>query len=264
MPRQRRRKRGPAVYQGPRRARPPFPINLIFNVKAFYFFFIVVMIASMGAVGLGGTFGSSPSSRPPPVEEELQPEETPAVLSFDGPAPVLDATKPYVAVLQTNKGPIEIRLATDAPDFVNSFAFLAGKGFYDGMTFFYVNHSLGAQAGDPTCKAESGKVCTGVGGPGYVLPIEQTSEKHEQWAVAALSLGEGTSDVHGSQFRILFGADPRLDGKETVFGKVISGQEILQAIPDFEACSIAPAGSTTCAPDMSSALVIETVTVKPA
>lgn len=262
MPRQqRRRRRGPVQYQGPRKARPPFPINLIFNVKLFYITFIVVMIASMGAVGLGN-FGS-PSASPIEIEDEdLDAEPTPNPLVFDSVPPVIDPTRPHVAVIKTDRGDIKVELATDAPATVNSFAFLAGKGFYDGTVFFYVQRDYFAQAGDPTCRAESEKTCSGVGGPGYTLRLENSSLKHDAWAVVAPTMAEGGEDMHGSQFRILYQQDDRLDGKQTVFGRVIEGQEILEGMSDFVPCSIASTGD--CQKDLSSSLVVNKVIVQPA
>jgi cyclophilin family peptidyl-prolyl cis-trans isomerase len=84
------------------------------------------------------------------------------VLNFpEGPDPVLDATKGYVATVETNKGTIKIDLLADAPEAVNSFAFLAGNGFYNGTSLFYVNKDYFAQGGDPTCSLDSETVCTG-------------------------------------------------------------------------------------------------------
>lgn len=212
------------------------------------------MIASMGAVGLG-SFGSSNSQPADLVDENLTPEPSPEGLVFDGPGLVIDATKPHVAVIETDRGVIEVELATDAPQAVNSFAFLAGANFYDGQVFFYVNKELGAIAGDPTCTADGERTCSGVGSPGYSLPLEDTEGLHAKWAVVAPFVTEGGDDVHGSQFRILFDDDPRLDGKETVFGEIVDGQEILEGLTD---CSIVE--GSPCSPQ----LTIENVTVKPA
>ena len=154
-------------------------------------------------------------------------------------------------------------MCTDAKETVNSFAFLAGNGFYDGTAFFYVDKGYVAQAGDPGCRPDGENVCSGVGGPGYSLKLEaNTTLKHEQWAVVAPTLGEGGEDVHGSQFRILLQADPRLDGKETVFGKVVEGQEILEGLSDLAPCEVVT--TENCDPDLSSALVIRDVVVEPA
>ncbi len=222
------------------------------------------MIASLAAVALPTGFGGS--SRPPPIEEETPPAEaTPNALSFPhGPGPTIDGTKPHIAIIKTKAGDIKIQLATDAPKAVNSFAFLAGHGFYDGATFFYVNKDFVAQTGDPTCRADAQTLCSGVGGPGYTLPLEQSSLKHDQWAVAALTLGEGGQEMHGSQFRILYQPDQRLDGQETVFGRVVDpdSQKILESLNNLELCSIVSAAS--CAKDLSSALVIDEILVEQA
>lgn len=214
------------------------------------------MIASMGAVGLG-SFGSSGARPAPLTDEALTPEASPDRSKWDGPLPVIDATTPYIATITTDQGDIEIDLATDAPQAVNSFAFLAGAGFYDGQTFYYVNKELGAVAGDPTCTVDTTHTCSGVGGPGYSLSLEQSKGLHKQWAVVAPFVTEGGQDVHGSQFRILYKDDPRLDGKETVFGEVVNveGQNILDGLSD---CSVVE--GNPCTPQLS----ILKVTVRPA
>jgi cyclophilin family peptidyl-prolyl cis-trans isomerase len=183
------------------------------------------------------------------------------VQTYSEPAQTIDGTKPHVAMIETSMGMIEVELATDAPSVVNSFAFLAGKGFYDGTAFFWVDDYF-AQAGDPTCNLDEDAICSGVGGPGYTLPREDNGATHEQWAVVALDLGAGEESVHGSQFRILRQDDTRLDGSETVFGTVTGGQEILTSLGSFLPCSVAD--SNTCAEDLSSALVIEKIEVRPA
>ena len=227
--------------------------------------FIVVMIASMAAVGLSTTSGGGNNA--PDVEDVEPAEETPStVLNFpDGPDPVVDASKGYVATLETNKGTIKIDLLADAPEAVNSFAFLAGNGFYNGTALFYVNQNYFAQGGDPTCSLESETVCTGAAGPGYTLNVENKEAAHEEWTVVAPYVTQGQS-VHGSQFRILFQSDSRLDGSETVFGKITDqdSRDILSSLSDFEPCSVV--SSATCAPDaeMASTLVIDKVTVGPA
>ena len=101
----------------------------------FYVVFIMVMIASMAAVGLGVGFGSSNTRGIENFTDEELPDATPFVQTYSEPANTIDGTKPHVAMITTSEGMIEIELATDAPSAVNSFAFLAGKGFYDGSTF---------------------------------------------------------------------------------------------------------------------------------
>ncbi len=253
---------------GPRRSKPPFPINLIFNVRAFYLFFIVVMIASLGAIGLGPGLGGTSSSNPPPIEDEASPapdEQASGLPTFEGPAPTIDTAQRYKAVIQTDKGPIEIELFSDAPQAVNSFAFLAGQNYYDGLSFFYVDKRFFAQAGDPTCDAGGANACVGTGGPGYTLGLERTAEGHDQWAVVAPAVVEG-QEVHGSQFRILFAPNERLNGRETVFGRVVVGQEILQGLPDYVPCfGSEPTGDNPCDPDPATrgTLTIQDVIVEP-
>lgn len=225
-------------------------------------FFIVIMIASMAAVGLGS--GSTNRGKPPDFEDPSVTEATPnAALTFDAPAPTIDGTQPHIATIKTDKGDIKIALSTDAPETVNSFAFLAGNGFYDGTAFFYVDQGFVAQAGDPGCRPDGENVCSGVGGPGYSLKLDADTElKHEQWAVVAPTLGEGGEDVHGSQFRILFKDDARLDGQGTVFGEVVEGQEILEGLSDLAPCEAVT--SDACNANLDSALVIRDVIVAPA
>jgi cyclophilin family peptidyl-prolyl cis-trans isomerase len=268
LPRQqRRRRKGSSQYSAPRKAKPPFPINLLFNVKAFYVFFIVVMIASLAAVGLGsfGGGGHSSNTGVPIVDDDPSAVVDPVGGNAfpDGPEAVIDATQPHMATLKTNQGDIQIELSTEAAAAVNSFAFLAQEGFYEGSFFFFVSSNYFAQAGDPTCNVSGEGVCSGLGSPGYPLPVEETDGGHERWAVVAPAVVEG-QEVHGSQFRILLSADERLDGKETVFGKVVDGQEILEGLTDFVLCSVAEVDGCVPTPDVSLALVINEIIVEPA
>ena len=223
------------------------------------------MIASMAAIGLSPNRGGN--RRRPADENVNPPAETPSTaLNFpNGPDPVVDASRGYVATLETNKGTIKIDLLSDAPEAVNSFAFLAGNGFYNGTTLFYVNKDYFAQGGDPSCSLDSESVCTGAAGPGYTLSVENKRATHDEWTVVAPYVTQGQS-VHGSQFRILFRSDPRFDGAETVFGKITDqgSRDILLSLANFEPCSVV--SSATCAPDadMNATLVIEKVTVGPA
>lgn len=252
-------------YAGPPRTKLPFPINILFNQKFFYTFFIVLMIASMGAVGLASNVGGNDPGAPDVADVTPAPTVVDLLSWPEGPAPVIDATKPYVATITTNKGDIIIELATDAPSAVNSFAFLAGNGFYDGTAFFYVDREYAAQAGDPDCVVDGDAFCSGTGSPDYTLPFEAGRLKHEQWSVVAPYVVPG-DEVHGSQFRILFGDDSRLDGTETVFGQVVDAEsrELLSSLQNFALCSQTDASDCVEGQDFSTAIVIEKVTVQPA
>jgi|FLYL01.1.fsa_nt_gi cyclophilin family peptidyl-prolyl cis-trans isomerase len=225
------------------------------------------MIASIAAVGFSGVGGTN--NPPAPIiddgntEEEERPQDQ--LRWPEGPADVIDPSQPHVAVLKTNQGEIKIKLLPGAPKAVNSFAFLAGVGFYDGTALFFVDKDNAgfAQGGDPSCRPEAETLCSGLGGPEYTLPVEPDGGKHEAWTVVAPAVVPGES-VHGSQFRILFKPDPRLDGQETVFGVIEdeASRRILESLPDLLPCTMVDASG--CAQNLESALVIEDVTVQPA
>ena len=248
-----------------RRTKLPFPINLIWNIKAFYFVFMVVMIASLAGVALAPNSGTS--SRPAPVDEgSPAPEETASgLMTFDKPEKTIDTTKAYNAVITTDKGDIVVALNKDAPQAANSLAFLSGQGYYDGLQFFWVKPAFDAQAGDPTCQASAEFSCTGAGGPGYTLPKEGDASKAGQWAVIAPVLASGADQVHGSQFFIALAANEKFDG--TVIGQVVEGQEILQALKERVPCfGSQPSASNPCqsADQLPDALTIKDVSVQPA
>jgi cyclophilin family peptidyl-prolyl cis-trans isomerase len=260
--------------EGQRKSRLPFPVNLIFNVKSFYFVFIIVMIASMASVGLA-TQGSTKPDPPPIIDITATPQATSQAKVFASPAPVIDGTKPYNATFKTNKGDIVVELATDTPETVNSLAFLAAKNFYDNQAFFYLDHNYWAQVGDPACNPELDQTCTGTGDAGYKVALEngEGSEfaetvnplhgKHLKLSLVAPSL-QGSEDLVASgQFRILFADDARLDGTETVFGMVIEGQSILENAATLHLCTALTQQESGCAEDFTDAIIIEDVVVAP-
>jgi peptidyl-prolyl cis-trans isomerase B (cyclophilin B) len=125
------------------------------------------------------------------------------------------------ATLQTIHGPIAIELFPgEAPKTVENFAKLARDGFYDGVVFHRVIPDFMVQGGDPTG--------TGTGGPGYTFEDEFNEHKVERGALAMANAGPNTN---GSQFFIVTAdACPWLDGKHTVFGRVTSGMDVVDAI----------------------------------
>ena len=134
----------------------------------------------------------------------------------------IDTDKTYSISMETSKGTIEIDLfAKDAPVTVNNFVFLAREGYYDGVSFHRVIPNFMIQGGDPTG--------SGMGGPGYRFADEfdGTPNRHETGPLSMANAGPATN---GSQFFICHGPQPHLDGKHTVFGKVSSGQDIVDAI----------------------------------
>jgi cyclophilin family peptidyl-prolyl cis-trans isomerase len=129
------------------------------------------------------------------------------------------------ATLHTNHGAIGLELfREDAPKTVDNFTRLAGEGFYDGVTFHRVIPDFMIQGGDPTG--------TGSGGPGYTFEDEFNDHKVERGALAMANAGPNTN---GSQFFIVTAdACSWLDGKHTVFGRVTSGMDVVDAISSIE------------------------------
>ncbi len=139
------------------------------------------------------------------------------------PAMQIDPNKRYVAVFHTDKGDFQVELfAKQAPVTVNNFVFLARDHFYDGVTFHRVIKGFMAQGGDPTG--------TGTGGPGYQFADEPgaLALKHDQAGI--LSMANAGRNTNGSQFFITFGPTPHLNGKHGVFGRVISGMDVVNSI----------------------------------
>lgn len=136
----------------------------------------------------------------------------------------LDLKKKYSATLTTDKGDIVLDLHADkAPITVNNFIFLAREGYYDGTIFHRVIPGFMAQGGDPTG--------TGRGGPGYRFSDEfNPSLKHDKPGV--LSMANAGPGTNGSQFFITYGPTPHLNNKHSVFGQVVSGMDVLEAIPE--------------------------------
>ena len=129
------------------------------------------------------------------------------------------------ATLHTNHGAIEIELFDeDAPKTVENFLDLARKGFYDGVIFHRVIPDFMIQGGDPTG--------TGSGGPGYTFEDEFNEHKIVRGALAMANAGPNTN---GSQFFIVTSeAAPWLDGKHTVFGRVMSSMDVVDEISELD------------------------------
>ena len=129
------------------------------------------------------------------------------------------------ATLHTSHGAVDVELFDeDAPTTVENFLKLARDGFYDGVIFHRVIPDFMIQGGDPTG--------TGSGGPGYQFDDEINEHKIERGALAMANAGPGTN---GSQFFIVTTESaPWLDGKHTVFGRVTSGMDVVDAISEVD------------------------------
>ncbi|MCY3901251.1 MAG: peptidylprolyl isomerase [Caldilineaceae bacterium] len=134
----------------------------------------------------------------------------------------IDSSKTYTATIQTSRGDIVIDLYADkVPNTVNNFVALARDGFYDGVSFHRVIADFMVQGGDPTG--------SGRGGPGYRFNDEFHPELvHDGPGV--LSMANAGPNTNGSQFFITHVATNWLDNKHSVFGRVRSGQDVVDAI----------------------------------
>ena len=139
------------------------------------------------------------------------------------PAMTIDPEKSYTATFAMENGSeFKVNLFADkAPKTVNNFVFLARDGFYDGVTFHRVIPGFMAQGGDPTG--------TGRGGPGYRFEDEFHPDlRHDRPGI--LSMANAGPNTNGSQFFITFVPTPHLDGAHAVFGEVVEGMDVVNAI----------------------------------
>lgn len=124
------------------------------------------------------------------------------------------------AIIETDKGNITLELfENDAPNTVANFVKLIKEGFYNGLTFHRVIPNFVIQGGCPKGN--------GTGGPGYTIKCEINPRKH---LTGTLSMAHAGKDTGGSQFFITHSPQPHLDGVHTVFGQVIEGMDVVNAI----------------------------------
>ena len=139
------------------------------------------------------------------------------------PSMTIDPSKSYTATFNMEDGSeFTIKLfAEETPNTTNNFVFLARDGYYDGVTFHRVIPGFMAQGGDPTG--------TGRGGPGYQFADEfHPSLRHDKPGI--LSMANAGPGTNGSQFFITFVPTPHLDNHHAVFGEVIEGMDVVNAI----------------------------------
>lgn len=128
------------------------------------------------------------------------------------------------ATIATNRGTIRLELYSDkVPNTVANFEKLTGDGFYDGLKFHRVIADFMIQTGCPQG--------TGTGGPGYQFEDEFHDDlRHDGPGV--LSMANAGPNTNGSQFFITHVATPWLDGKHSVFGRVLEGQDVVDAVQE--------------------------------
>jgi peptidyl-prolyl cis-trans isomerase B (cyclophilin B) len=134
----------------------------------------------------------------------------------------IDPGKKYSATFNTSRGEIVCELfAQEAPKTVNNFVFLARDKFYDGTKFHRVLANFMIQGGDPEG--------SGRGGPGYRFEDETKGNPHKH-KIGTLSMANAGPNTNGSQFFITHVVTDWLDGKHTVFGQVLTGQDVVNAV----------------------------------
>jgi cyclophilin family peptidyl-prolyl cis-trans isomerase len=140
--------------------------------------------------------------------------------SYASPPPMtIDPQKSYTARIATTAGTMTAELFPgDAPQTVNNFVFLARDGFYEGVIFHRVIKGFMIQGGDPTG--------TGTGGPGYKFRDEPVKRRYSRGTLAMANAGPNTN---GSQFFVMH-ADYALPPNYTIFGKLVEGEEVVDAI----------------------------------
>jgi cyclophilin family peptidyl-prolyl cis-trans isomerase len=140
--------------------------------------------------------------------------------SYSAPPPLsIDQAKRYSATIDTSAGAMTAELfASEAPNTVNNFVFLAREGFYDGVIFHRVIKGFMVQGGDPTG--------TGRGGPGYKFNDEPVGRSYERGILAMANAGPNTN---GSQFFIMH-ANYGLPPNYTIFGRLTGGEDVLDSI----------------------------------
>jgi peptidyl-prolyl cis-trans isomerase B (cyclophilin B) len=200
------------------------------------------------------TPSASPSTQPvacgakAPADANKQPQQ------FAKPPPMkIDPNKTYTATLDTSCGTIVIQLLADrAPQTVNSFVFLAGKGYFDGTHFHRIDTSIDIiQGGDPTG--------TGQGSPGYTIPDELTGD--ESYGPGVVAMANAGPNTGGSQFFIVYGPKGHnLDSAPnyTIFGRVVKGLDVVKRIAKIPVLG-SSAGSAAQQP--SQTVYIDKVTV---
>ena len=155
-----------------------------------------------------------------PADANKQPQQF-----AKAPPMKIDPKRTYTATLDTSCGKIVVQLLADrAPETVNSFVFLAKKGYFDGTYFHRIDSSIDIiQGGDPTG--------TGGGSPGYTIPDELTG--NESYGPGVVAMANAGADTGGSQFFIVYGPKGHaLDNAPnyTIFGRIVKGLDVAKQI----------------------------------
>jgi len=195
---------------------------------------ILIFVLVLSAVAVGAGCKTNPESQTTlttsrdeayslTTQEETNPDPNMHAAqewSYPGQLPANRIENKQVRVV-TDKGEIVFELLPEvAPITVSNFVYLAEGGYYDGLTFHRREENFVIQGGDP--------LGNGMGGPGYTIPDEFNETSHERGVVAMAKTSAPNSA--GSQFYITLAPATFLDGNYTVFGRVLSGMEVVDQI----------------------------------
>lgn len=182
---------------------------------------LIVVIIAVGVIIVIDPFAPEEPAEEPPEAVVPQPNEEP---------------KQEVArrvMLETNFGEIEVELfSAKAPRTVENFVTLAGEGFYDGTRFHRVIEGFMIQGGCPHSADEALKDRWGTGGPGYTFDCEIHDENFN--VRGTISMANAGPNTNGSQFFINVVDNDWLNPRHTVFGRVVSGMDIVDKINAVE------------------------------
>lgn len=197
--------------------------NLVFAACGLVIVLIVVFLFAKGKTESGNVLIPEQKNIASPSVTITEPGSSAKNIkkTYSAPPPVISANeiKGKNIRIKTAKGDIVFSLFEDAPVAASNFIFLTKEGFYDGLTFHRKVDGFVIQGGDP--KGD------GTGGPGYSFKDETVTKNYEKGIVAMANAGPNTN---GSQFFIMLADAPGLPKQYTIFGKVISGQEVVDKI----------------------------------
>ncbi|MEO8539953.1 MAG: peptidylprolyl isomerase [bacterium] len=238
--------------------KPGFPMSILGNVRLFALVGVVVIVSIIIVAILSNRARSTnpaadlPTATPTSsatVDPSATASTTATAKQFTAAEQVVDPVKQYTATFKTSKGDIVLKLYADkAPNTVNSFVFLAQKGYFDDTTFHRVVKNFVVQGGDPTA--------SGSGGPGYTTK-DEPNELANKRGTLSMAKQSGAAEF-GSQFFINVKDNPSLDynnpsaNKFYPFAEVTSGMDIVDAI----------ANSPTTGEKPNPAITITSVTVE--
>ncbi len=163
------------------------------------------------------------------AETPLAPQATEESNTPSAPLETQQTKTNMKATLHTSMGDIVIDFSESTPKTVENFTKLASTGFYDNTKFHRVIEGFMNQGGDPLSKDDSKSALWGTGGPGYSFADEIVAGKNAN-NVGTISMANSGPNTNGSQFFINVAPNNFLDTKHTVFGTVVAGMDVVNAI----------------------------------